>query len=194
MYPRPSYILHPLGGAVQRVPRDGRGGAQPTNLLLSQATGSTQADTALESNLYHYQAPASLYAPRAVLRVAALVRYSCTGTPTLRFRLRTGEVGGLDLAADVTTTCRNNAAAENMNLNFVTVLDTSEWDSAACTVVVWTAGTAVTYAGLQVQTALTQPEFTHINLTCQWGVADPLNSVTAKAISLEVLYPSGGIQ
>jgi len=190
---RPSYIGYPLGGAVQRVQRSG-GGAQPTNLLLSQETGSTQGDTIAESNLYHYQAPASLYAPRVVLRVAALVRYSCTGTPTLRFRLRTGEIGGLDLAADVTTTCRNNASGENMNLNFVTVLSTSVWDSAACTVAVWTTGTAVMYAGVQVQTGLTQPEFTHINLTCQWGVADPLNSCTAKAIALELLYPSGGIQ
>jgi len=196
----PFYPTQPMGfGGIQRYSRPTAGGAAQASQVISGPGGGVIGNTVAETNCYRHIALGSLAIAFMVLRFKVQGRYSCTGTPLLTFRMRTGSATPLaqDLAASVVILCRNGANQEPIDVELNSLFDTAQWltEGGHATIQGVTPnvnGTA--FCANQFNTGLTVLNFNIVQITAQWSAADPLNSLSALAASLEILYPVAALQ
>lgn len=163
-------------------------------ILRAKDVWGTIQDNANEIGVLTFTNPSDISAVMMNIRIRASIIYSCTGTPTLTFRLRVGD-GTVSLAqdkgAEIQTTCRNNASGEVMQVVLEAVKEGAVISGGASFAVVSSPGVSATvWGGTSVfDTAISTATIKRIQMSVQWSAQNPANSATIRAGVLEVLYP-----
>jgi len=155
--------------------------------------GNTIANTAAETNFAsNWSMPASYCVAGRTIRWTAQGTYSTTGTPTLIFKLKAGSTA---LATSPTFTTGSGASNREWRIEGQTICNAAPAASAATEsqglAEIFTAATTST-PGEMVNTATTNVATNGaltMQISAQWGAADPANTITMRQFIVEAIGP-----
>lgn len=194
---RNGYYSYPLGGGVATVKRtESSAGSFGSSYIIKGVGGSTVSNTVDETMLMRYNSPGSIKAGVMAIRVSGHLVYSCTGTPNITIRVKTGSVtaGDVDQVSEVTFTGENNASSKVTHYSLGGVVDGTNWVPTSSTAInqISAIGGAA-FAGNGAITLITEPNMTRVAITIQWSAADPANTITGNGTIIELMYPVNGV-
>jgi len=169
----------------------------PSGTIFAQTTDKTVVNSAAETTLTaagvgSLTLRANSLVPGKTIRIKAKGFYSETGNPTIRFKIKIGAVIVLDTTAEsLNGSGTANNAEWTLNAEITcrttgvggTVAGQGEWvssqNSATSTVSLGMTNTSPVTIDTTVAEA--------IDLTVQWGAADPGDTITCTNLTVEVL-------
>ena len=181
----PNSLLRQVFGGPTTFSEPIKGGPLRLALLTpSAAIANTAAETAFNKV---YTIPANtLWAGGSVVRVRAAGRYSTTGTPNLTLKIR---LGG-NIISGVLSLTANNASSYGWSAEADAIVLTSGAGGTArggfaVTNVLGVASYGPVYS---VSFALNTTIARDVDITAQWGAADPANTITLETMTVEILH------
>lgn len=167
----------------------GGGGGGATALVYVNTTipaGNTVANTTTETAFAStFDIPANSLAVGSVIRIKLLGRFSTTGTPTLRLRIKLDATTYIDTTAVTTVTATNFGFVTDAQL-VVTAIGASGTIDAQALTELGTAATtgqvvnSVNTAGITTDTT----QALSVTVTAQWSAASASNTVTLHQMAI----------